>query len=51
VKPSEIANAFSKYFHCIHNNSCPEAFPVTNQYMEVLSLFFTLESDVQNAVK
>jgi hypothetical protein len=51
MKSSEVANAFSKHFQSIHNNSWPEAFPVTNHHMEVLFLAFTLGSDVQNAMK
>jgi hypothetical protein len=51
MKSSEVVNAFSKHFQSIHNNSCQEAFPIINQCMEVLSLAFTLGSDVQNAMK
>jgi hypothetical protein len=51
MKSSEVANALFKHFQSIHNNSCPEAFPVTNQCIEFLSSVFALGSDVQNAIK
>jgi hypothetical protein len=35
IKPFKISYAFPKHFKSIHNNSCPEVFPVTNQCMDL----------------
>jgi hypothetical protein len=45
-KPSDIAEAFSKYFPSICNGSYPGTLPFINQSMEFLS--FTPETDAAN---